>query len=594
MSDRPAGRAASMAEPQQPEPNPPDSRRRKRRKLPAAWRIALRRWLDLPETLRRDRLLAPIAPRWRRLKRLMQWGRRPEISGFAPVGPGVWPGLAERGQEMLDGRFLLAGRSVHRPDPFWTYEAAGPYWLAGLHGFEFLPDLSACGAAGASAARDTIESWLRAGTLAGPIAQAPATRGRRLSHWLQLYGRLEVGAAPEFLERLRQAIIVEADALELQLPGGLAGSEAIAAIKGLLLAGLAAPEGWGWRGRAERLLERELTQQILADGGHIERSPSRHLAVLRDLTDLALAYGLRGQFMPPALTGAIGVMAPILRLFQHGDGALALFNDANEETAGQIELVLAAASIAEPQPLVQAPAMGFQRLAAGKTVILVDSGRPSPPGYDLCAHAGSFAFELSVGRERLIVNCGAHAGDPDWHEALRATAAHSTLTLDDTNSSLILPGDGLALRPSFVSCKREERENAIWLDLAHDGYGPVFGLQHRRRFFLSANGEDLRGEDRLTGSANAPYALRFHLHPEVKATMMQSGRAALLRLPKGGGWRLRCDGGQVALQDSVYLGKRGEIRRSQQLVMTGEHEGGETILRWALAREVKRKEKPAG
>jgi len=200
---------------------------------------------------------------------------------------------------------------------------------------------------------------------------------------------------------------------------------------------------------------------------------------------------------------------------------------------------------------------------------------------------------MSVGKERLVVNCGAALTDPsEWRRAQRATAAHSTLSLDDTNSSEVLDGTGgrwLGRRPRKVELQRDEDNGAVWLTMSHDGYVPQFGLTHRRRLFLDTDGEDIRGEDVLTGNAGRDqpprFAIRFHLHPRVQAALNQQGGGALLRLPSGQGWRFRSAGGEIELADSIYLGRRGEMRRSQQLVLRGETQGGETLVKWALQRE---------
>src|SRR3546814_4334259 len=113
---------------------------------------------------------------------------------------------------------------------------------------------------------------------------------------------------------------------------------------------------------------------------------------------------------------------------------------------------------------------------------------------------------MSVGRERLIVNCGAQGGTQsggwgpgagEWRAAQRSTAAHSTATLGDTNSSELRAEGGIGARRAAVACRRDEADGSIWLETSHDGYLPVFGLTHHRRLFLSASGDDLRGEDRF-------------------------------------------------------------------------------------------------
>src|SRR5262249_59752162 len=124
---------------------------------------------------------------------------------------------------------------------------------------------------------------------------------------------------------------------------GLCGASLIGALKGLLLASLALPERQSWERRAMALLEAELKRQVLPDGGHVERNPSRQLRVIRDLAEIELAFSRAGRPSSPAITAALRSLAPIIRLLQHGDGRLALFNGANEETSGLIETVLTAA-----------------------------------------------------------------------------------------------------------------------------------------------------------------------------------------------------------------------------------------------------------
>ena len=229
-------------------------------------------------------------------------------------------------------------------------------------------------------------------------------------------------------------------------------------------------------------------------------------------------------------------------------------------------------------------------------MVLVDAGRPPPPGLDSHAHAGTLSFELYHGKERVIVNCGAQPAEGEWLLAQRSTAAHSTIAVDDTNSSALMPdGHGLARPPSEVIARREEAEGNLWLETSHDGYLPNYGLLHHRRLYLSADGADLRGHDRLEGSGGKGFTLRFHLHPSVNASLAQDKQAVLLRLPSGAGFRLRsqvvaspgiAETGEVALGESIYLGRRrrapaqpaghrhrradGRRRRDQMAALAGE------------------------
>jgi uncharacterized heparinase superfamily protein len=237
------------------------------------------------------------------------------------------------------------------------------------------------------------------------------------------------------------------------------------------------------------------------------------------------------------------------------------------------------------RPLNQLPLTGFQRLDRGKTVVIMDCGAPPRHGLDSHAHAGTLSFELSHDDERMIVNCGAHPWSKEWGQVQRTTAAHSTLIVDNTNSAMLLPHGGLALRPEVVTCRREETDGQIWLDTSHDGYEEGFGLVHRRKLYLSADGHDFMGEEHLVGPGGNAYALRFHLHPQVSVNVTQNGQTAFIKMPKGSGWRLRVDGADLALAESVHIGLGGQVRRSQQIVVIGTIESDQTEIRWLLQRE---------
>ena len=224
---------------------------------------------------------------------------------------------------------------------------------------------------------------------------------------------------------------------------------------------------------------------------------------------------------------------------------------------------------------------GFQRLQAGRSVLLVDCGAPPPPGVDRNAHAGTLSMELSIGRDRLIVNCGAFpAGPPEWRDASRATAAHSTLVIADVSSSELKP-DGLGRRPAVVEAQRQEANGAHWLEASHDGWKQLFGAVHRRRLYMAESGEDIRGEDAVEAATPQAFTVRFHLHPDVTASVQQDGEAVLLRL-RGGGWRLRADGARITLEESIYLGGL-EPRRSEQVVLTGYADGPQQV-KWAISK----------
>ncbi|MGK7867039.1 heparinase II/III family protein [Falsiroseomonas sp. E2-1-a20] len=542
-------------------------------------------------------------------------GARRIIANLKPIkvpdGPArsfrdLWPGDAARGARLLRGEFEAFGTTRPlRPQEDegqprstdWIAANSGATtasaWHAAAHGFAWLRDLRALGTdAARMRGRILAADWLAFGSH-DPLAEAPEVAGARISAWLGHWDFLAATAEDEFRKQLMQRLAQDARGVVAGLPAEAAHRGALVALKGGMAGAVALGEET-WLARCVRFLPQELERQFRPDGGHVERSPAMQLAALQDLIEIRNLLHGAGVEAPPLLAATLDRAAPALRMLRHADGGLALFNGTRDEQAAFIDLVLTQGqSRGRPPPFL--PDTGFHRLAASRTLVLIDCGAPAPSrrdatpgglprGADRNAHAGTLSFEMSVGRERLIVNCGAApAAEGEWRDALRATAAHSTLVLADTNSSELRP-EGLGRRVDAVTTDRFEEDGKLWLDATQDGWQRQFGVRHRRRLFLSDSGDTLIGEDLLepVREVNVPaFVLRFHLHPSITASLQQDEQGALLRLSSGVGWRLRTGPGiRVAIEESIYLG--GEARRSNQVALHAE--AGTTALQWSLAR----------
>ena len=109
------------------------------------------------------------------------------------------------------------------------------------------------------------------------------------------------------------------------------------------------------------------------------------------------------------------------------------------------------------------------------------------------------------------------------------------------------------------------------IEASHDAYVPELGLRPERRITLSPQGQTVTGADRLVPvrphREAVEFAVRFHIHPEIRMSRLEGG-AILLKLPNGEGWRFRAGGGELDVEESIYVG--GEtVRRTEQLVVTG-------------------------
>ena len=216
------------------------------------------------------------------------------------------------------------------------------------------------------------------------------------------------------------------------------------------------------------------------------------------------------------------------------------------------------------------------------------------------AHAGCLAFEFSTPKHNcLIANCGLPpTACEDWRQLARATSAHSTVTLNDTSSARfftspllhrVLGGAPMLGGPSRVVVTRDDRPDALVLHASHDGYAEAFGIVHERTLVLATDGSKLDGEDSFVDAAGGEevrttrdqYAVRFHLHPSVKATRLSDGYGAVLMAPDKDLWTFTVRDGRVDLEDSVYLAAAEGPRRTTQLVIHG-HARHAPRVSWSL------------
>tara|TARA_B100000676_G_C18082877_1_gene852571 strand:+ start:146 stop:1789 length:1644 start_codon:yes stop_codon:yes gene_type:complete len=508
-------------------------------------------------------------------------GRRPHSLNLIPEDN--WPGSPDRGLELVIGQFRFLNHSITAEELASGKTDAGPAWQSEYHSFDWLRDIRAVGTENARIqARMHLTDWVSANQKWHPVSWRPDVMARRLSNWLTYAEFVSVGAEEDFAELFLGSVARQARHLRRSgrfVPNGL---DRMLVTKALIYLSLCLPNSIRFLPRQLKIVTRMSRQQILADGGHIERSPVSQIQAMRNMIDIRSVLNASLIEVPEALQQAIERATPMLQLFRHGDGGLALFNGSTEGEPWLIDVILSKSEVSKTA-LASAPNTCFERVAANRTLLIADSGAPSITGAG--AHAGALSFEMSVGKQRVIVNCGAYTGrDKTWLIAQRATAAHSTLVVEDRNSAEIL-GDGrIDARGISVKTERLEDGGNTWINMSHNGYTSSFGIVHHRRIYIDASGFDIRGEDTLDGLGDHKFAIRFHLHPTIKASLVKDGASVLLRLPDKSGWRMHCSGGIANLQESIYLGDGQDTKRTEQIVISGASKQGAAQVKWALSK----------
>jgi len=505
-----------------------------------------------------------------------------------------------RASEIYAGRFAFAGKVVicDGRSPFAMLPPSDE-WAEVLFGFGWLRHLRAAESGITRAnARALVDEWISLQSSGDSIAWRPEVTARRIMSWLSQAPLVLHDADARFYRRFLRSLTRQVRYLRRTAANTRDGLPRLQCIIALTAAALCmAGQERLLKSTARRLVD-ELQRQILPDGGHISRNPGTLIDLLLDLLPLRQAFAARNVVPPPALNNAIDRMMPMLRFFRHDDGNFALFNGMGPTSGDRLATVLAYDD-ARGTPVANAPYCGYQRLQADGMVVIVDTGRPPPIALSQEAHAGCLSFELSSQQHRIVVNCGLPATNREsWRQLARATAAHSTVTFNDSSSCRFLSSGSLqrllgipiVAGPSEVPVMRDDRGAAIVLRASHDGYGPRYGVVHQRTIRLARDGGRLDGEDAFLPEqseslpSNRPdaFAIRFHLHPAVKASRLTDGHSVMLMLPNRQVWSFTAYENRVEVEESVYLAARDGPRRTVQIVVYG-HARKTASVRWTFA-----------
>ncbi len=510
----------------------------------------------------------------------------PERLVVKPADP--WPGTPEKGQRFLETCGATEDSGPVWYDHWWNYDGEEPVQSEFLNSFEWLRDLRAlCGSLARNQGQQMICSWARSFPNWEKESWRGEVTGRRIAMWIAHHEYFCAGLPEESEDLFYTSLIRQAKHL-YNIVGSLEEIALLEAAKGLIYAGLAVEGRERWIEHALSVVESGLADQVLPDGGHASRSPGRLMKALQLVLDIRAALAAGDYPVPDWMNEAVASMGNALRFFRYGDRRLAVFHATQEENQEEIDSTLAQAGL-RGKALQSLPESGFERMEMGRSLLMLDCGGAPAYPYDRHAHASPLAFEFSYGKERLFVSCGTHPTSLEWRDALRATSAHNTASLDYRNAFEIRKDGHFGRRSSAVHRERQETREEILIDASHNGYVSLNGITHMRRLYMTDEGHDLRGEDTFTSCINlvrsVEIAIRFHLHPRVTVSLVNNDTEALLRMPGGVGWRFRFGAGVLALEDSIYLGDENEPRKTRQLVIYGHTTGEYASVQWSLKKE---------
>jgi uncharacterized heparinase superfamily protein len=467
--------------------------------------------------------------------------KRPQID-YSPAGAlrpitGNWIMTAQRPQSMLTKRsfrFLNEEHHIVSAND-WNNKKWAKLWLYNLHYFDDLSSIDAD-------QRDEwhrvlINRWIDENPVGKGNGWEPYPSSLRIVNWIKwsLAGNL-------MEDRWLQSLVFQVRFLIQNLETHLMGNHLFANAKALMFAGsfFDGNEAKTWRKRGRKLIEQELPEQLLADGGNFELSTMYHMIFLEDLLDLTNLHCVYGDPVPDEFRDSISSMYNWLSLMCHPDGEISFFNDAALGITPSVNEVreygarLLGSDILAPSNdefaehcFVDLPISGYSRVQMGSMVAIIDRAAIGPdylPGH---AHADTLSFELSLFSQRVIVNSGTsvYGSDADRMQE-RSTDAHATVVIDDQDSSEVWSGFRVARRASVCDCSTSQLKGVIRLSACHDGYKRLSGEPVHCREWLF---EDrlLTMTDTITGTGVHKVKSVLPLHPEVKIRSLKENQATL-------------------------------------------------------------------
>jgi len=501
-----------------------------------------------------------------------------------------------RGDALLAGRLKVGSETISLADvDFVTLGSTTPL-AREVQGFGWLRDLAASASRekGGRLAEAIAGRWLIAHGTRIDEAWAPDLWGQRILHWTAYAPYILSSRDAGYRSALLNTLARGARHLDNHADKAAPGLPRITAWAGVVVGALTLQGGMAKLTRGESGLMRALSAAQYEDGGLMSRSPQEQMLLVDRLGLVRASYFAAKQTLPDALENAAAAALAALHGVTMGDGALSSWQGGNPGNAQRLAALVEGCGM-RARPLRAARGWGYQRMSALGTVIVLDAAPPPQPRMTAAGCASTLAIEISDGAQRLVVNCGGPGTLPtdlprELIDALRSTAAHSTLVIDDTNSTAILPDGSLGRGVTDVIIDRGEDNDSSRLEASHDGYVRGFGLAHQRRLFLGNDGKEVRGEDILTPKGRrkirvaAPFAIRFHLAPGIEPTVTADGMGAILRSPGAPAWNFRCRGAMIMIEESLVVDQRGRTVASLQLVVVGEVSGAGGQIAWQFRR----------
>jgi len=400
----------------------------------------------------------------------------------------------------------------------WNNPKYDKLWLYNLHYFD---DLNAINSQSRTASHmQLIDRWINEnppgygnGWEAYPISL-------RICNWI----KWSLSDNP-MNNMWQQSLAIQARLLNRKIEWHILGNHLFTNAKALVFAGVFfnGDEAEKWLNTGLLIIDRELDEQILLDGGHFELSPMYHSIILEDILDLIHLYCIYEYEVPTKWQEKAEKMLRWLDIMTHPDGQIVLFNDSAFEIAlSPGDLVKYGNSLRilsirnSNKHISHLKETGYIKVEQDICSAYLDVAQIGPdylPGH---AHADSLNFELSIEKQRVFVDSGTSVyGVSEERGRQRSTRAHNTVCIDQEDSSEVWSGFRVARRAKVYDVNIVENNEQLLVGAKHDGYIRLKGKPIHERCWQFSD-KTLRISDILSGQGSHEVEINWHIHPNLK------------------------------------------------------------------------------
>lgn len=551
---------------------------------PAARSAVARPWLfdaELALSLSAGSNFGTLSRYWhtlRHLRPVQLWGRvwfrlhrpRPDLAPPPSLRSTAGPFAQPPGRDPTmvgPARFCLLNREgAVEGSKDWNDSERPKLWLYHLHYFH---DLNADGARNRWGwHRALIGRWIRENPPGEGVGWEPYPTSLRIVNWIKWSLRDAKNVLPDPADH---SLAIQARWLEQRLERHLQANHLLANAKALVFAGhfFEGEEAERWRRKGQDLLDREIEEQILDDGGHFERSPMYHALVLEDTLDLINLFRCYGRQEPDIWRWTAESMKTWLEVMRHPDGQIPFFNDAAFGMApdpARLDAYAERLGVSTDEegcvsrPIHDLAQTGYVRVKAGPAVAFLDLAPVGPDHLPAHAHADTLCFELSLGPHRLFVNTGTSTYETgSRRNRERSTSAHNTVVVDQEDSSEVWATFRVGRRAQVTKRNLGFSDDLVRIVGEHDGYRRLKGRPtHRREWRFER--ERMTIIDRIEGGGKHRIDFGLHVDPGWEALREAENGVRVARPNGSGHCTVRFEGdGELKIETSHYAPEFGHL-----------------------------------